>query len=131
MSESVAQDMRSQQPTIVTPEAEAIGLAVYNSWLSHNGSVPMELWFGLAVLRGMEARSAGPVHQGLTAKQRALLAFISGFIAEHGYSPSYEEMAKHLGSTKPCCHAIVARLVERGAVRKLPHRSRSLELVAA
>jgi hypothetical protein len=126
-------DRRSAQQVVVPPEAMAVGIAVCNQWMASREEprVPIEVWFGLAALRGMEARAASPVVHALTPRQLTLFEFIKAFIAAHGYSPTYQEMVEHLGGTRPKHHATVTRLVERGAVRRLPHRSRAIELVAA
>ncbi len=37
--------------------------------------------------------------QARTKRQRQILKFIGDFITEHGYQPSYQQIAKHLGVT--------------------------------
>lgn len=65
-----------------------------------------------------------------TKKQRQLLAYISEFIAEHGYSPSYREIMAGLGYTSVATVALhVDNLIKRGHVRKRDHSARSLEVV--
>lgn len=67
---------------------------------------------------------------GLTARQKAGLDFITSFIAEHDWSPSYREIGDSLGITSTSnVHFLVKRLVERGYLRHLPGRSRCLEVV--
>jgi repressor LexA len=33
----------------------------------------------------------------LTRRQKEVMDYLSGFLEKHGYSPSYEEMARGLG----------------------------------
>jgi repressor LexA len=66
--------------------------------------------------------------QPLTKRQREVLDFISGFVAEHGYSPSLEEIGNQFGlSSVATVHKHVAHLVEKGYLRKAWNRSRSVE----
>ena len=65
-----------------------------------------------------------------TKKQRELLTFISEFIAEHGYSPSYREIMQGLNYTSVATVALhVNNLIKRGHIRKRDHSARSLEVV--
>ncbi len=74
----------------------------------------------------MEAASIRP-----TKKQRELLEFISKFIAEHGYSPSYREIMNGLRYTSVATVALhVKSLIARGHLRKRDYSARSLEVVS-
>lgn len=65
-----------------------------------------------------------------TKKQREILSFISSFIAEHGYSPSYREIMQGLNYTSVATVALhVNNLIKRGHIRKRDHSARSLEVV--
>ncbi len=65
-----------------------------------------------------------------TKKQRELLTYIEGFIAEHGYSPSYREIMNGLQYTSVATVALhVGNLIQRGHLRKRDHSARSLEVV--
>ncbi|MGI0134882.1 MAG: LexA family protein [Candidatus Micrarchaeaceae archaeon] len=65
-----------------------------------------------------------------TKKQRELLVFISAFIAEHGYSPSYREIMNGLQYTSVATVALhVKSLIVRGHLRKRDYSARSLEVV--
>lgn len=65
-----------------------------------------------------------------TKKQKELLAFIEGFIGEHGYSPSYREIMNGLQYTSVATVALhVGNLIKRGHLRKRDHSARSLEVV--
>lgn len=66
-----------------------------------------------------------------TKKQKELLGYIEGFIAEHGYSPSYREIMNGLEYTSVATVALhVGNLIKRGHLRKRDHSARSLEVVA-
>lgn len=65
-----------------------------------------------------------------TKKQRELLEFISSFIAEHGYSPSYREIMNGLNYTSVATVAAhVNNLIRRGHLVKRDHSARSLEVI--
>jgi repressor LexA len=65
-----------------------------------------------------------------TKKQRELLTYIEGFIAEHGYSPSYREIMNGQGYNSVATVALhVNSLIKRGHLRKRDHSARSIELV--
>ena len=65
----------------------------------------------------------------LTPRQSDTLAFIAAFQAERGFGPSYREIAKGIGlESVGRVHRLVTCLEERGAIRRLPHRARSIEV---
>lgn len=66
----------------------------------------------------------------MTPRQKQALDFIKAFIGEHGYSPSYDEIGGHLGLFgKGGIHRIVMNLRDRGYIKLLKHRARSIEIV--
>ena len=68
----------------------------------------------------------------LTRRQREILDFIQGFIAQRGYSPSLEEIGAqfHLSSVATV-HKHVQHLVEKKLLTKGRNRSRSVEPAGA
>ncbi|MCA9343826.1 hypothetical protein KC947_02645 [Candidatus Saccharibacteria bacterium] len=65
-----------------------------------------------------------------TKKQKALLDFISEFISQHGYSPSYREIKSGLNYNSVATVALhINSLVARGHLIKRDHSARSLEPV--
>jgi SOS-response transcriptional repressor LexA len=75
--------------------------------------------------RGKMADSIRP-----TKKQKELLTFISNFIDEHGYSPSYREIMTGLNYTSVATVALhVNNLIKRGHLLKRENSARSLEVV--
>ncbi|NEA21562.1 GntR family transcriptional regulator [Actinomadura bangladeshensis] len=65
----------------------------------------------------------------LTARQRSTLAYISGYVAEHGHAPTVREISAAVpASTRTVTKAIRA-LAARGLVTHHPRRPRGLELV--
>jgi len=63
-------------------------------------------------------------------KQRELLSFIEGFVAEHGYGPSYREIMRGCDYKSVSTVAVhVDGLIARGHLRKKDHSARSLEVV--
>jgi repressor LexA len=66
----------------------------------------------------------------LTRKQHELLTFIDRRLKETGISPSFDEMKDALGlRSKSGVHRLITGLVERGFIRRLPHRARALEVL--
>jgi repressor LexA len=69
---------------------------------------------------------------GLTPRQLQVLEFIRSYIAEHTYSPTYQEIGSALGiNSKSMIHHIIRRLADRGAIIRLPGRARSITVVSA
>lgn len=67
-----------------------------------------------------------------TKKQREILTFITAFITEHGYSPSYREVMTGLDYTSVASVALhINNLIKRGHLKKRDRSARSLEVVAA
>lgn len=66
---------------------------------------------------------------GLTRRQTDLLRYLAA-AQRQGLSPSYDEMAAALGlKSKSGIHRMVEALATRGAIRRLPHRARTIALV--
>ncbi len=67
---------------------------------------------------------------GMTRRQAQLLAFLKAYQAGNGFSPSYAEIAAHIGiSTKSGVNRIVDALEARGAIRRHKKMKRSLEVI--
>jgi SOS-response transcriptional repressor LexA len=67
-----------------------------------------------------------------TKKQQEALVFISEFIAQHGYSPSYREIMHGCNYTSVATVALHVRsLIARGHLVKRGRSARSLEVVDA
>jgi len=65
----------------------------------------------------------------LTKRQKDVLDFIADFIEEHGYSPSYEELAHGLNlASLATVHKHIQALESRNYLRRLFNQSRSLEV---
>lgn len=71
------------------------------------------------------------VNMALTKRQKEVLDYIADFIDNHGYSPSYEELAQGLNlSSLATVHKHVEALESRNYLRRLFNQSRSLEVSA-
>jgi site-specific DNA-methyltransferase (adenine-specific) len=67
-------------------------------------------------------------HKPLTPKQKEVLDFITSFLNENGYSPSLEEIARHLQlRSVSTIHQFVEALEEKGYLNKVGNKQRSLE----
>jgi hypothetical protein len=65
-----------------------------------------------------------------TKKQRELLSFIDGFIAGHGYGPSYREVMRALNYKSVSTVAThIDNLITKGHLRKRDNSARSLEVL--
>lgn len=66
----------------------------------------------------------------LTKRQKQILDFLAEFVAENGYPPSYEEIARHFGyGSLATVHEHLENLRVKGYIRKSFNASRSIELV--
>ncbi|HXV37259.1 MAG TPA: transcriptional repressor LexA [Myxococcota bacterium] len=67
----------------------------------------------------------------LTRRQREIYDYICRFVADHGYSPSLEEIGAHFQlSSVATVHKHVQHLVDKRFLRKAWNRSRSVEPVS-
>ena len=66
----------------------------------------------------------------LTKKQLELLIFLEKKITQSAIPPSFEEMKSALNlKSKSGIHRLISALEERGFLRRLPHRARSIEIL--
>jgi repressor LexA len=66
----------------------------------------------------------------LTKRQREILDHIQSFIDDHGYAPSFEEIARHFGyASLATVHEHLSNLERKGYIRKAYNESRSIELI--
>lgn len=67
-----------------------------------------------------------------TKKQQELLSFVTAFITEHGYGPSYREIMSALSYKSVSTVAVhVEGLIAKGYLRRGENAARSLEIVKA
>ena len=66
----------------------------------------------------------------ITRRQKEVLDFLSSFTANHGYSPSYEEIAAGLGlNSLATVHKHVTNLQGKGLLQRAHNRSRSIDVL--
>ena len=66
----------------------------------------------------------------LTQRQQEILKFIESYLETRGYSPSMEEIADHFGiASLNAIHKHLRVLQERGFIRRLSNRARSIQVV--
>ena len=64
----------------------------------------------------------------LTRRQREVMDYIADFLREHGYSPSFQEIARGMGlSSLATVHKHVLTLERKGFLRRGYNQSRSIE----
>lgn len=65
----------------------------------------------------------------LTKRQRQILDFLRSFLEEHGYAPSFDEIARAFGfASLATVHEHVSNLQRKGYIRRSYNQSRSIEL---
>jgi repressor LexA len=66
----------------------------------------------------------------LTKRQNEILSYIRDFLNEHSYSPTLEEIARHFGlASLNGVHKHLTVLEERGFIKRLTNRARSIEVL--
>jgi repressor LexA len=71
-----------------------------------------------------------PQKKPLTKKQREILDFVTDFADDHGYAPSFEEIADRFGYTSlATVHEHLENLRAKGYIRKGYNESRSIEVM--
>ena len=73
--------------------------------------------------------SAKARHRPLTAVQKRYLRFIDRYSRVHRVAPSFADIQHALCVTSPSAHRMVLTLEERGALARVPGRTRSLQLL--
>ena len=97
----------------------------YNSEYQNMRSIRLFLLYECLV--GIE-RSLTVMEQ-LSGRQRAMLAFIEGFVRENGYPPTYEEIRVALGiSTKSLVNHHLDALEAAGRLSRAPNTPRGIRL---
>jgi repressor LexA len=65
----------------------------------------------------------------LTKRQKQLVDYLKGYIGDHGYAPTLDEIGEHFGlASLATVHKHLLNLERKGYIRRLAHRSRALEL---
>src|SRR6202008_5183459 len=66
----------------------------------------------------------------ITRRQREVYDFISRFVTEHGYSPSFEEIGQGLSlNSLATVHKHISNLEKKGLLTRDYNRSRSIDLL--
>jgi repressor LexA len=67
----------------------------------------------------------------LTKRQREILDYLTGYISEHGYAPSFEEIAETMGyASLATVHEHLSNLERKGVIRRSYNESRGIEVVS-
>ena len=65
----------------------------------------------------------------LTKRQKQIFDYIEKFIKEKGYAPSFDEIRRHFRlASKSTVHKHLESLKEKGYLKKIDYRSRSIEI---
>ena len=64
----------------------------------------------------------------LTPRQHEIVEFIRDYVARNDYAPTMQEMADHLGVSRPTVFEYIEALEARGALSRQALRSRGIEL---
>jgi repressor LexA len=66
----------------------------------------------------------------LTRRQHEILAFLVNYAEEHGYAPSFEEIAEHFNfSSLATVHEHLSNLERKGYIRREYNESRAIEVL--
>ena len=69
--------------------------------------------------------------QPLTKRQREILDYLNEFIEHHGYAPSLEEIGRRVAlSSLATVHKHLKNLEDKGSIKRVWNKSRSVELIA-
>ncbi len=67
----------------------------------------------------------------LTRRQREILDYLTGYISDHGYAPSFEEIAAAMKyGSLATVHEHLTNLERKGAIRRAYNESRSIEVLS-
>lgn len=67
----------------------------------------------------------------LTKRQREILDYLTGYITEHGYAPSFEEIAETMGyGSLATVHEHLSNLEKKGVIKRSFNESRSIEVLS-
>jgi repressor LexA len=66
----------------------------------------------------------------LTRRQREILDYITGYIDDRGYAPSFEEIAERFQfQSLATVHEHLTNLERKGFIRRTPNESRAIEII--
>src|ERR1700704_2937839 len=72
----------------------------------------------------------GSTHMNLTPRQLDVIVAIRNYRHLHGYSPTMQELADQLGTSKVTIFEHVGALEKKHALRRDKHKARSLEITS-
>ena len=75
-------------------------------------------------------RAARSTHMNLTPRQLDVIVAIRNYRHLHGYSPTMQELADQLGTSKVTIFEHVGALEKKRVLRRDKHKARSLEIIA-
>src|SRR6266566_8682064 len=66
----------------------------------------------------------------LTKRQRVILTYLSNYSEEHGYAPSFEEIAEHFNyNSLATVHEHLSNLERKGYIKRSYNESRAIEIL--
>jgi len=66
----------------------------------------------------------------LTKRQREILTYLSEYAEEHGYAPSFEEIARHFNyNSLATVHEHLSNLERKGYIKRAYNESRAIEIL--
>ena len=67
----------------------------------------------------------------LTRRQREILDYLAGYVSDHGYAPSFEEIARAMGfASLATVHEHLTNLERKGVIRRAYNESRGIEVLS-
>ena len=68
----------------------------------------------------------------LTKRQRQILDYLTSYASEHGYAPSFEEIAEHFNyNSLATVHEHLSNLERKGYIKRSYNESRAIEILAS
>jgi SOS-response transcriptional repressor LexA len=64
----------------------------------------------------------------LTEKENEVLAYIYGYISDNGFSPTRQEIAKKIKTSRPGADYFVTQLVEKGKLKIGQNKWRNIKI---
>lgn len=111
------------------PDVQAAAQRAYDRWMMKDA--PSTLVAFAEVIMTDRAQRPQPRIGGLTAHQKRVMDYLTWFISKNGISPSFDDIRAHLGlASKSSVHRVITELEERGAIQRLPNRSRAITIIS-
>ena len=118
------------QPSVILEAAEA--MKPHLSFMEKDDAAWREKMAEATLRAGLNEmnRLKPPIKKmGITERQKECLEIITAYIEEHGASPSFQDLRHAMNMTQASIHRIVHGLCDRGRIKMMPGRARSITVL--